>query len=163
MKVGTASQILMADACGNNDHISSFHMCADSYGVAQTNEGMPAVDAQDFVRGAVVMGKRIDAVTPGGSPIILGIEGFDHFRSLLAPRGDDSLVDQERQARIVRYFACIGELMTFDLAHGSHAPRSLKDLPRTREKLFLLNERVFRRGLVGATRRAERRFFLLMR
>ena len=120
VEVRATAQILMPDACGNNDDIARLHMSADSRRVSKTDRCLPAIDAQHLVSGAMIVSKGIDAVAPCGFPNILRIESFKMVGQLLSPRGGDyTFVDQQGKAWVVWYTACIGEEMLLGLTHGN--------------------------------------------
>jgi hypothetical protein len=118
VKVWTTPEVLMPDPGWNHNHVSRFNVRTNADRMAKANQGMPTINAEHLVRGTVVMRERIYAIAPSGSPLVSGIERFDQVRGLFSARPNCSLVNEQRQPRIVRYLASIGELMSFDLTHS---------------------------------------------
>jgi hypothetical protein len=117
VKVRPTAEILMPDACGNNDHISCLYMSADSRRVSKSNHCVAAINAKYLMGRAMIVRKWIDPVAPRGSPIVFRIKSFKRLRQLSSPRGDCPFVDQQNEARVVWNIACIGEQMRFRLSH----------------------------------------------
>ena len=118
VKVWTAAKVLVPYPSWNDDHVARFDMRTNADCMAKANQSMPTIDTQHLVRGAVVMGKRIYAIAPGGSPLIPGVKRLDQLCGLFSPRRDGPFVNKQRQSWIVRYLASVGKLMSLDLTHG---------------------------------------------
>src|SRR5258707_799831 len=99
---------------------------------AEPHPGVAAGDAEHLVGGAVIMMVAVDAVAPGIRPAVLGKHPLAGAGAVAA-RGQRLAIDDERQCRIVRHDAVIGEAIGLDcrcshcLGHGND-PYSLPSL-----------------------------------
>ena len=92
---------LVADAGGNDDHVTRRDRHIDARLASEPGGGAAAVDAQHLVRGAVEVVEREDAVAPRGRPAVGGEQGFEDGGGIVIRQRDRPAVEQQGQRGIV--------------------------------------------------------------
>ncbi len=105
----------MTDTGRDDDDIAGRELNDRPLGPAELHAGAAAGDAQHFVRLAMVVLERVDAVDPGVTPGMVREKRDDEGLGIAgAHQVNRAAVEQQRQARIVGDQAVIAELQHLD-------------------------------------------------
>ena len=117
----------MADAGGDDYYIAALNIERDAGCVTKTDFGRAAINAEHFVRGAVVVGEWINAVPPRCLPSTCWKEFLKHYGGITRFKFHRLPVNQQRQVTIVWYFTGVFEMKRQHLDFMVHEEEFLSD------------------------------------
>ena len=79
-KIVTSADVLVRNSGWDDYHVASMHLDILAVPATKAKSGGTRINAQHFMRGAVIMRKGINSVSPRVGPVILG-ETLLEFRS----------------------------------------------------------------------------------
>ena len=85
-KIVTGVDVLMNHTRWNNYHVASVHLDIFAVLATEAKSGSTRINAQHFMRRAVIMGKGIDSVSPRVGPVVLGKTLFENGRRIFGIR-----------------------------------------------------------------------------
>src|SRR5215469_12349938 len=85
-KIRARADVLMSHSGWNHDEISSAHLDIFALLAAKSQRCRAVIDAEHLVRGAVVVGKRIDTISPRIAPIVLSESALEHRSAIFGVR-----------------------------------------------------------------------------
>src|SRR6266404_6148258 len=116
-QIQARSLVLVRNAGGDHDDVTGLQLHCPAMLAAEPNADRPDDDAEDFMRGAVVVMMRVDAVAPSAAPTV-ALEQSHASLSGLGAGLKYATVDDQRQPRIVRHAAVTNEQFFFDFQSG---------------------------------------------
>ena len=107
-KIRASTDLLMSDAGWNYNYVAGMQLYISAVLATELQSRVAAVDAQRFMRGAVIMGKRIDAVSPRIRPIV-ATQAFFHDRSTVSVFRCECLSIHEQRQHAIWKNAVVGK------------------------------------------------------
>ena len=83
-KIVTCADVLVRNSGWDDYHVASVHLDVLAVLATEAKSGSARINAQHFMRRAVIMGKGIDSVSPRVGPVVLGETLFKNGRGSLA-------------------------------------------------------------------------------
>ena len=93
-KIVTGVDVLMSHSGWNDYHVASVHLDIFAVLATEAKSGSTRINAQHFMRRAVIMGKGIDSVSPRVGPVVLGKTLFKNGRRIFGIRYNCPLIEQ---------------------------------------------------------------------
>ena len=99
-KVRAGTDILVSHTSWNYDRVSGIHLDVTAMLAADSQGRSTTIDSQRFMRCAVIMRERINAVSPRVSPVVLRKELFNNGSAILRFRCECLPINQQRQVAV---------------------------------------------------------------
>src|SRR5882724_10028176 len=77
-KVRAGADVLVSHTSGNYNHIAGMHLNGFVMLAAESQGRSAVISSENFMRGAVIVSKGIDAVSPRIGPVVLGKTSFNY-------------------------------------------------------------------------------------
>mgnify|MGYP003693543239 CR=1 FL=1 len=81
-------------------HVAGVHLDILAVLATEAKSGSTGINAQHFMRGAVIMRKGIDSVSPRVGPVVLGETFFKNGRRIFGLRCDCLVIEQQGKGTI---------------------------------------------------------------
>ena len=99
-KIVTSSDVLVRNSGWNDYHVASVHLDILAVLATEAKSGTTRINAQHFMRRAVIMRKGINSVSPRVGPVVLGETFFKNGRRILGLGCDCLVIKQQGQGTI---------------------------------------------------------------
>ena len=124
-ELAARGQLLVPGPRGEHDHVARPRNQLYASVAAELRGHLAAIDAEGFVRIAVIVVEREYPVAPRRGPAVAGKELLEQRRRIRPGERQRRRIDEQRPARMVGDRAVGGEQVSDDLAgHGAHNTKS---------------------------------------
>lgn len=93
-KIVTSSDVLVRNSGWNDYHVASVYLDILAVPATEPKSGSTGINAQHFMRGAVIMGEGINSVSPRVGPVVLGKTLFENGGRVFGIRYNCPLIEQ---------------------------------------------------------------------
>ena len=113
-------EVLVTGAGGNQNDVADVHRVQDARFTAELDLGRTAVAGEDFVRGAVIMVKRVDGVPPRPAPLVVRQQLLNEPSWIVLRQHEGVRINEEWTVWVVRDRARVFQRLDKGSAHADN-------------------------------------------